>query len=206
MERRMPLVVSHYTMGTGYEEEVKHLEASLKSHNLDYKLQGIPSAGTWRANSNYCAIQVQEMLLTTDRDILRVDADARFQQFPSLFLQDDFNADIAAVIYDFPWHHNELMGGTLFFRNNDRVKRFVDQWARLCCADKPTERPGDLLDFMFRQGQEFHNFVSFATLPPTYCKIFDKMDDVTDPPVIEHFQASRRFKRIVNQAGRLSQK
>ena len=38
--------------------------------------------------------------------------------------------------------------------------------------------------------------IIFTELPDTYCKIYDIMRDVKDP-VIEHFQASGRFKRRV---------
>jgi len=198
---RMPLVVSHYTASTGYENEVKNLIDSLISLKLDYEITPIKSLGSWRANSNYCAQHIRDMLIKhPDRDILRVDADAVFQARPVLFEQDDFNADIAACVYDFWYRPNEFLGGTLFFRNTEYVKELVNHWVTVACKSaRNTERNGDLLQEIL-QYIEFRN-INFESLPPSYCKIFDRMKD-GNPPVIEHFQASRRFKRIVNAEGR----
>ena len=200
MSRRMPLVISHYTKGTGYEEESKNLIASLQGLKLASVVDGMEHLGSWRANSNYCAKQVQQMLHTfPDFDVLRVDADARFRQRPVIFEQDDFDADIAAVVHDFPWRKNELLGGTLFFRNNKMVKDLVSVWVEKACnSSRKNERNGDLLQEILGYGP--YQYLKFVKLPPTYCQIFDLMANCGDP-VIEHFQASRRFKRQVNQIG-----
>jgi hypothetical protein len=193
---RMPIVVSHYTKGTGYEEEVKNLIASLNEQGLQYDIEGIETLGSWRKNSNYCTQLVQKMFHRyPDRDILRVDADAVFQRYPSLFLQPDFTADVAAHIHDFSWHHQELLGGTIFFRNRLPVRELVDEWAWLSVEERPTERNPDLLKELLDSSVYSH--IDFQELPPQYCKIFDLMKE-TPNPVIEHFQASRRFKKHVN--------
>lgn len=198
MSRQMPLVVSHYTVQTGYEQEVKKLLASLDRWKLDCVITPILSRGSWRKNSNYCSINVQQALMEyPDRDILRVDADAIFRQYPDLFLQEHFTADIAAHVHDFPWHRQELLGGTLFFRNKPAVRGLVNMWVELCMMQHPKERNGDLLQKMLLSGRYD---VKFAELPAAYCKIFDLMDEVGSP-VIEHFQASRRYKDQVNIRG-----
>lgn len=198
MSNRMPIIVSHFTKGTGYEREVQNLVESLEKLKLNYSIEGIESLGNWRQNSNYCSKNVAKALAAhPDRDILRVDADAVFHRCPDLFLQDDFRADIAAHVANFPWHPRELLGGTLFFRNNATVRWLVDFWVWKCTIDKPTMRNGDLLQEILDSGK--FNAV-FTELPPEYCKIFDIMRNVREP-VIEHFQASRRLKRIVNIMG-----
>ena len=200
MSRRIPLIVSHYTVDTGYEEESKNLIKSLDDLDLEWDMSAIKSLGSWRANSNWCAKQVQEGLYTfPDQDVLRVDADARFRQRPVIFEQDDFDADIAAVVHDFPWRKNELLGGTLFFRNNEIVRDLVDVWVEKACnSERKNERNGDLLQEILGYGP--YQDLKFVALPPTYCQIFDLMANCGDP-VIEHFQASRRFKRQVNRTG-----
>ena len=194
MANKMPIVVSHYTRATGYEQEIEHLKETLESLKLDYEFEAISTLGSWRANSNYCAMQVQHALkCRPNRDILRVDADARFNSRPILFEDPSFDADVAACIYDFSYRPNEMLGGTLFFRNNTNTCALVDQWAWLACeSDRKSERNGDLL-----QELVLTTPLKFMSLPPEYCKIFDKMEDC-GPAVIEHFQASRRFKRAVN--------
>ena len=200
--REMPIIVSHYTKKTGYEKEVDHLIRSLKEFDLEYNVEGIDSLGNkdgvsaWRRNSNYCSLQVLRMLSEyPDRDILRVDADAVFKRHPSIFLEDDFTADVAAHIHTFRWHENELLGGTMFFRNNANVKNLVNKWALDCTLNKPSERNPDSLQNLLESGK-FD--VKFESLPDTYCTIFDIMEDV-EKPVIVHYQASRRFKKQVNR-------
>ena len=202
--KRMPMIVSHYTLGTGYEEEVRNLIESLEEWKLDFAIEPIKSLGeengvqAWRRNSNYCSQLVQKMLARyPNRDILRVDADAIFRQYPDLFLSEDFDADVAAHVHDFRWHPQELLGGTIFFKNTPTVRWLVDHWVWECMINRPGERNPDLLKEIIDK-EKFN--INFIELPDTYCKIFDIMKDVKDP-VIEHFQASRRFKRQVNREG-----
>jgi hypothetical protein len=198
MSKQMPIIVSHYTKDTGYEQEVEHLISSLNKWGLQYDIEEIESLGSWRRNSNYCSRLVQKMMAKyPNRDILRVDADAVFQRFPDLFLQDDFMADVAAHIANFRWHPNELLGGTIFFRNKPTVRWLVDYWTWESTVNQPEHRNPDLLKEIIDR-QKFN--VVFSPLPATYCKIFDIMRDVEDP-VIEHFQASRKYKKQVNRVG-----
>lgn len=195
----LPIVISHYTVNTGYEDEVKNLIRSLERLGLEHDITPVVSLGSWRKNSNYCSVVVLEALHKhAGRNVLRVDADAVFHRVPKLLTQDDFNADVAAHVHDFKWHHDELLGGTIFFRNTPAVLRLVDCWAVECMVTKPELRNPDLLQCLLKSGQ--HADVKFVELPDTYCKIFDIMRNVPDP-VIEHFQASRRFKAKVNEVG-----
>jgi hypothetical protein len=202
MSREMPIVVSHYTKNTGYEKEVENLIASLEQWKLRYDIEAIDSLGSWRLNSNYCSENVLRMMMRyPHNDILRVDADARFQRFPSLFMTDAFSdeVDVAAHVHTFKWHENELLGGTLFFRNTHPVRFLVCEWVELCMKLRRGDRPGDLLQEMLEG--KFKDKVRFGELPAQYCQIFDIMKDFPNP-VIEHFQASRRFKKKVNVLGK----
>jgi len=191
----MPLVVSHYTLDTPYEEEVKNLVKSCKEWKLELDLTPIKSLGTWRANSNFCSKVIQSALERfPGRDILRVDADAVFERYPIIFEDPKFIADIAAHVHDFPWHRNELLGGTIFFRNTPVVRKLVAEWAELCMGSSKRKRNPDLLQDLLNSGK--HN-LKFASLPAQYCKIFDLMRNVPDGVII-HNQASRRFRGIVN--------
>lgn len=194
----LPLVVSHYTVDTGYEAEVRNLITSLETLDLDYYVEPMKSLGTWRANSNYCSKLVMNALNDNPgRNVLRVDADAVFKQAPTLLAEDAFTADVAAHVHDFPWHQRELLGGTIFFRNTPEVRRLVCEWVRCSTVTQSRLRNPDLLQVLLKSDKYA---VQFAELPDTYCKIFDLMADVRDP-VIEHYQASRRFKSQVNHAG-----
>lgn len=197
--KKLPIFVSHFTKKTPYEKEVLNLQKSLKKFNLDYHIEGIKSLGSWRANSNWCAWQVQAMLKRyPNRDILRLDCDAIVQRNPSLFLEEDFNADIAAVV----WKNSkmrpggEFLGGTMFFRNNPLGISVVDEWVDFC-KGFPDKRNGDLLESTIKSYSV--EVLNFQKLPLSYCCIFDLMKSEVSEPVIEHFQASRRFKAGINE-------
>jgi hypothetical protein len=190
---RMPVFVSHYTKNTGYEKEAKNLIKSLEKHKLKYNIEEIESLGSWRLNSNYCAKQVQQMLIKyPTRSILRLDADAKVQRFPSLFLKKSFTPDIAACLWEDslikPKPEGELLGGTMYFANNKKVRALVDNWVKLC-AIMQTSKNGDLLQKLI----DADSSIIFKNMPLSYCKIFDKMPEIKYS-VIEHFQASRRLK------------
>ena len=198
---RMPVFVSHYTKNTPYEEVMAtHLVPSLKKHDLDYHIEGIVTLGSWRRNSNWCALQVRDCLdRFAPRPILRLDADAKVQQYPELFIQKDFQADFAACIWKKsklrPTPDGELMGGTLYFASNDRIRLFVDKWVEKI-KKRSKHRNPDLLYEVLKKDKG----VRFFNLPLEYCKVFDfLMAKEEKEPVIEHFQASRKYKHIVNR-------
>jgi len=204
-----PIFVSHYTVHTPYEKEVKRLRASLEKFGLDHEIEGIEPLGSWRANSNYCSWQVQKMLQKYyPRPIFRLDADAVVQKYPDLFEKKNFNPDVAAAIWYRYRKGGELLGGSLYFANNENSIRVVDKWVELC-KKLPNKRNPDLLQRVIWQEipflQEktvwpekekiFKESITFQKLPLEYCKIFDTMRKEVPNPVIEHFQASRRFRR-----------
>ena len=89
---------------------------------MEYVVCGYESRGSWVAN---CAIKpefVAEMLEIYSEDLLYVDADAILHR--SVHELDHVIADIGAhYLMD-----RELLSGTLFFRNNEKVKKLVDRW------------------------------------------------------------------------------
>ncbi|MHA2120016.1 MAG: hypothetical protein ACW990_02300 [Promethearchaeota archaeon] len=190
----MPLVVSHYTVETPYEKEKDHLVESLRKFELIYEIQGIKSLGTWRANSNFCAKQVLDALQRHKCPVLRVDCDAIFQKFPKDL--EDLDCDVAGVI----WKNSklrpegELLGGTLLFNNTKKGIDIAKEWV-LRCKMNPRARNSDILQrILLHRKQE----VKFKELSLSYCTIFDSMKNEVKEPVIVHYQASRRFKKIIN--------
>jgi hypothetical protein len=200
---QMPIIVSHFTKNTPYEKEVHKLQKSLDEFDLEHCIQSIDSFGSWRANSNWCAWQVQELLARyPERNILRVDCDAVIKRYPSIFLDDDFNADIAAVIWEKSLMRpgGEFLGGTMFFANNLLVRSVVDEWVNTIIRN-PSLRNGDMLEELIQWDcfeKHFGQEINFKELPLSYCCIFDLMKAEVPKPVIEHFQASRRFKAEIN--------
>lgn len=207
----MPVFVAHYTVDTPYEELIKTLKASLEKHKLPYYIEPIKSLGSWRLNSNYSAKLVQKCLkMFPGQPVLKTDADAIVQRYPSVFDMVDFNPDIAACIWYRFRRRGELLGGTLYFANNEKSNEVVDKWVDLC--DRfPDKRNPDLLEQVLWGRQDkaacvwpkqegllkMSNNVVFQKLPLQYCKIFDLMANEVSNPVMEHFQASRKNRRTI---------
>lgn len=181
------IVVAYYTIDTGYEDEAKKLIASLQEFNLPMDILGIPSQGSWEANTHYKPYFIQQMLVNHyPKDILYVDVDAIVKQYPVLFDAVDF--DVGYCLRE----KQELLGGTLYFANNTKVHALVERW-RGACKDHLNIWDQMILQFIL-ESRSADLRLNLRVLPPTYCQIFDLMKDVGDP-VIEHFQASRRLKK-----------
>ncbi len=178
-------VVGYYTEQTSYAEEIQNLAASLKRFNLPMDLVGIPTQGSWQANTQYKAYFIKQMLIRHyPMDILYLDADARIQQYPALFDKADFDL---AVFY---WHNKELISSTLYFANNPKTFELVERWIA-CCFENLDIWDQKVLQYVIQESKDLN--LNIKMLPPSYCQIFDLMQDEGEP-VIEQFQASRRFK------------
>ncbi len=195
-----PIYVSYYTKGTGYQVEIERLHTSLHRWGLEHEFVGIDDLGSWRANIHARISVLRELLDRLKRDIVYIDADGAVIHYPDLL--DTVDADFAAVWLDrekyFPdiWKKSfynespggkwEILGGTMFFRNNDKARAMLDAWEKL---DAP----------MATHLSQVHLFnaikavpeIRTAKLPDGYCQIFDIMA-MAGEPIIEHYQASRR--------------
>jgi hypothetical protein len=188
----VPVYVAYYTTGTPYEEEAKLLRASLDLFRLEYEIQGVPSLGSWQKNTQFKAFFIQEMLAKySDRPVVYLDADAIVRAYPILF--DEINCDIAVHHYDNKRRNfKELLSGTVYFGTSSKAREIVEVW-----IETNRELPEQWDQKNLQLALDRVPDVSFVELPPSYCLIFDLMKD-QGPAVIEHFQASRRFKQIIN--------
>lgn len=194
----LPIFISSYSKDTPYQEIVNNLISSLKKWGLDFDIESFESLGTWRANSNRTARQVQRALSRHfPRSILRLDADAIVQQYPILL--ENLDCDFAACIWS--RFRRELLGGTLYFANNDITRELVDKWVEFC-EHRPNARNPDLLDEAMGQFPR----LKFQRLPLGYCCIFDLMrkEVKEQDKYIVHYQASRKNKIIINSLGKKS--
>ena len=190
-------VVAYYTLNTPYEEEVENLRSSLKYFNIDHHIKGIQNLGNWYRNTQYKANFIQEMLdKFKGQDLLYTDADSIIRQ--SLVLFKDIECDIA-VRY-LKWKYNklgpdgQLASGTIYFSNNDKVKEVVRRWIGKHKGESKLYDQVTLQQVISDCKKELGLVV--YKLPIEYCEIH-KGPFATGKPVIEHFQSSRRFKRIV---------
>ena len=187
------VVVAYFTVGTLYEARARILQASLDRHRVPYYIEGVPNLGSWDLNTSYKPTFIKQMLAKwPDQDIVYVDVDAEFQQYPDLFetLGSTMKNLIAAYVFDRSCyrrsaHGFELLSGTLYFRNVDETVELVDAWEKRTQMDIK-EWDQKSLEHVLKG--------KFDVLPGEYCKIFDRMPEVTRP-VIVHFQASRGVRK-----------
>lgn len=201
---KRPLYVSYYTEGTGYQLEIKRLEESLIKFGLEYKFRAIGDRGSWRKNIHERIKILRDFLDEEQRDIVYIDADGAVQQYPVLF--DDFKDDMGIVKIDrskywdnwkeFHPDRYEYLGGTMYFKNNDRVRKMLARWEEL---DAPMKTALSQHTLIHALEEHIGKGLKVQLLPLTYTQIFDTMADEGEP-VVEHFQASRRSIRCVKIA------
>ena len=180
------IVVAYYTKNTGYEEEVKHLVASLDNHKLKRDISGIESQGDWQANTHFKPYFIKQMLTKHfPSNLLYLDADARVEQHPKLL--DSASYDIGVHYKD----NKELLGSMLYLRNNGKIFELIERWIT-CCFAQPQIWDQKILQYVIQESEDLNLIIEH--LPATYCQIFDLMRSAGEP-VIQQFQASRRFKK-----------
>ena len=131
------LVIAYYTENTSYEALAGNLKRSLQNFSLAHYIEPIKDLGSWEKNTHHKAYFIKEILESRNQDVLYVDVDAQFKSYPDLI--PNLDCDIAYRTQDFKWRADEALSGTLFLKNNDRVRSFVDRWIELNEAT-PAER------------------------------------------------------------------
>jgi hypothetical protein len=85
-----------------------------------------------------------------------------------------------------PASRYEYLGGTMYMKNNGRIRKLLDRWEELDAPMKTQLSQQTLIKVIESMPELRVNL-----LPPNYCQIFDTMAGEGEP-VVEHFQASRR--------------
>lgn len=200
-----PVVISFYTANTPYQLEVQNLIASCKQHGISLDVEAVESFGTWELNCAYKPFFILKKLNEHQQPLLWVDADGVFNCVPEWI--GAFDADIAVRINeDLPSSHpSKVISSTIFVKYNAQTIECLNLWTK--------ESARQLLDPMRKE--EFWDQIALrnvllsqeckakvASMPLAYTKIFDHPEDclLVEKPVIEHYQASRRFKKMINKS------
>ena len=103
----------------------------------------------------------------------------------------------------FRWRKNECLSGTIYMENNERTKRICELWRDINVKEGNESNRMEQwnLDTVINKMKAEDPSFTYKNLPPEYTMIFDSMRGMYPniTPVIEHFQASRRFKKDVNE-------
>lgn len=183
-------VVSFYTVDTPYEQEIMEMEVSANEVGLtEIHLYPVRSKGSWEANCQQKAAVLQQAAEDLKKPFLYVDADARFQKFPTLLtlnIQEQYDI---AVHYFQGW---ELLSGTLWINPTPYVKVLLAEWVRY-----NREQPRAWDQRTLHEALRYHDQNRILRLPTEYCYIFDLSPRIYGErsPVIVHYQASRKYKR-----------
>ena len=196
------MVVGYYTVNTPYEEEAQNLIRSLNKLGVNHDVIGVKTLGNWQANTRFKAGFMLDMLIKwPNHRLLYVDCDAVVHRMPNLFK--NYKCDIAVRWQDFRWRKNECLSGTIYMENNERTKRICELWRDINVKEgnKSTRMEQWNLDTVINQMKAEDPNFTYKNLPPEYTMIFDSMRGMYPNivPVIEHFQASRRFRNDVNE-------
>lgn len=189
------MIISGYTINTDYEQEVKDLESDLKRFNLDYKLYSYESRGDWTKNTMVKAELIQRALNEfPGEDIIWLDADAIILKNPTFFHDlKNKEFDICCYYHKTRYNPNELLSGTIIFRNNDIVKSLVNDW-----VNDNSEVNWDQKILQKYVDGKYANKLKKINLPKEYIKIRPrKLSDARKiDGVIGHKQLSReqRYK------------
>jgi len=196
------MVVGYYTVNTPYEEEAQNLIRSLNKLGINQDVIGVKTLGNWQANTRFKAGFMLDMLTKhPNHRLLYVDVDAVVHRSPDLFK--NYKCDIAVRWQDFRWRKNECLSGTIYMENNERTKRICELWRDINVAEGNQSNRMEQwnLDTVINKMKEEDPNFTYKNLPPEYTMIFDSMRGMYPDinPVIEHFQASRRFRKDVNE-------
>ena len=192
------VAVSSFTLGTPYEKEILNLVRSLESFGLNHMIYCLPDRGDWMENCHHVIQAIDHALHFQDKHILWLDADARVQGRLPLF--NDFNYDLGAYrrkskhSSGFHWDT-----GTLFYANNKRIKLYVKQMACNVSAFYAGEIE-EYRDVWWMLDNAEKSGLHLGEIPVGYSYIFDtrQPEEIGCEPLIIHHQASRRFKKEIN--------
>jgi len=196
-------MISYYTVRTPYEEEVQKLVKSALKVGVPLKTYGLPATGSWRGNLNHKSATILKAFEEfPDKDIVFVDADAIIHRWPALFDELSTKAvyDVSACFFSYTKRSgdkDELLSGTLWFRNAEVGRALVRRWHEIG-LERRDVRHQYCLKLAIQELQRSGIPVRVFRHPFAYTCIFDyRQARKGVAPVIEHYQASRRFRRVV---------
>jgi len=193
------IVIGYYTINTPYEAEAQGLIKSCSKLNLRQDIIGVPTFGNWQSNTRFKAKFMLEMLEKyPGSKLVYVDVDAVIHSRLNLFK--DYDYDISVRYQDFRWRKNECLSGTIFIKSNEKTIKLCKRWMEINDSEGSNAKTLEQwnLDKAIQEGIKDYG-LTFKNLPPEYTFIFDSMKAIYPnvKPVIEHFQASRRFRNKV---------
>jgi hypothetical protein len=190
-------VISYYS--PNYSLYAAKLAESLRRWGVlstDITIQPVKAFRSWHDGVSRKPQFIYEMLeqFSNCPGVLWLDADAfAVRHVPWDVLQ---GADVAAAPFQWsPGHRLEILTGTMYFANNQKVKGFVREWARL--TEKQTASDTPEQDALLPLIKSAKGSVAFEALNVEWAFIDDDRVREQYPkaiPIFMHSQASRQIK------------
>lgn len=203
---RFPLVVSYYTKNTLYEIEAHNLIASCQKFGLPHLIEGIDSFGSWEINCAFKPFFIMKKVVELQQPILWVDADGMFCGSPSWIPEFDGDFAVRFSPEASETHPSKVISNTVFSAYTPAALALLAEWAEEC--KRQLLQPGRDREFWDQIAlrdvlAHWKDKAVVHSMPIAYSKIFDKKSDIDAAPtsIIEHYQASRRYKHLVNEDG-----
>jgi len=181
----------------------EYLSSSCKKLKLDTNVLETPNYHNWYRNVAEKPRVISEMLdlFLEDKELLVfLDADATIEQYPKLFEEIPKEYDIGFHTLDWNlWYgyedsppKTELLSGTMFFKNNRKVKSLCAEWYKRASSTQIWEQK--VLQEIIGDYD-----LKIYELPLDYCYIISRPGNkpplVKLDPVILHHQVSRDLKK-----------
>jgi len=195
--------ITFYTEDTIYEKGFKKLlEPSLKKFALPYYVIKIKDRGGWAKNTCQKPKIILDCLNLFDEDLCYIDSDAKIIKYPEKLFMIPKHFDIA--VHYLSWENfygrdsdkgkYELIDGTIWIKNNNKMKRFIKNW-----KEQTTDRE---LNHQKRLHKMLANkkTINVYDFGREYCYIINtsfgkKPAKKLKNPVIVHYQYSRKAKK-----------
>jgi len=193
--------ISFYT--GHYEWDAEQLKKSMNNLGIrNYDVEYREQVGSWEANTQMKAPFILEKLKENDA-VVWTDADSRFRQLPTFF--DTITTDVSMFFlskeqsgdFTVPEHSilkgvdRYLQSGTMYFKNNEKVIKLLERWIEL---NKQDPRQWDQWTLQVALNEIN---VTITDLPPEYISVNGWEFTGNNARIIEHTQASRRFKHLI---------
>ena len=199
------LVVGCFTAGDYAKEAHDVLIASVEKLGITYVVREIPNRGSWVLNNSACQLYLRELDIEFPHaDFLYIDVDGYVHSDPWPFLRTLKGCDLACHYMSRPgWNYGmrgtrfvdeELLSGTVYWPAGPRRRELLVKW-----TEENAANPGDWDQRNLQYLLWLDPSIKCARLPVEYTFIFDihRQRHPDAVPVVEHMQASRRYRHRV---------
>lgn len=187
-----PTVISFYTNNWEYPKYAHDMMKSCDKLGLEHYIVEKEDTGNYLKNTRIKPQFILEALNFLQTPVLWIDVDGSILRRPELFKEDysyDFAARKMAKHRDRTWHV-----GTMYFKYNDNVLKFVERWATLALDKKASDEL--ILDQMWRADDSTLHGLRIDSLPEPYFEMLRQLNQTPKSSTIICHRASKSESKL----------